>query len=97
MTSLADRSSCCLPRCLRSPCPASVTERLSNRVHDRRSGFDRSNINALGGEFSRTAGCRRVRKGVVAVRGEGDIDEASSLDEGAKLSFQESTGNSAGP
>ena len=31
------------------------------------------------------------------MRGEHEVHEAGRLDEGAKLSFQESTGNSAGP
>jgi hypothetical protein len=69
----------------------------------RRSGTEQRSvlacpdIDALGGERrgAPSRGC--VRKCVVAVRGERDVDEPGGLDERAKLSFQESTGYSAGP
>lgn len=61
------------------------------------SGLHGPNIDAPSLEFGGTASRRRIGKGVVAVRRERDIDEASVLKHGAKLSLRESTGNSASP
>jgi hypothetical protein len=59
--------------------------------------LDRADVDAFGRELGRTAGRGRIGKCVIAVLRERDIDEAGILDQGAKLSFQESAGNSAGP
>jgi hypothetical protein len=64
---------------------------------DHPSGLDRADVDAFGGELGRTAGGWRIGKRVVTMLRERDVDEAGILDEGAQLSFQESTGNSAGP
>ena len=64
---------------------------------EQRSVLACADVNALGRELGRTAGRRRIGKRVIAVRGEHEVHEAGRCDEGAKLSFQESTGNSAGP
>jgi hypothetical protein len=61
------------------------------------AGFDRADVDALRAELGGAGGGRGIRERVVAANGELDRREAGGFDEGAKLSFQESTGNSAGP
>src|SRR5215212_4285841 len=82
--------------------PTSARRSISSRDKapvrwDHPSGFDRTDVDAFRGELGSTAGRRRIGKRVVTMRGERDVAEAGRLDEGAKLSFQESTGYSAGP
>jgi hypothetical protein len=62
-----------------------------------RSGLCGADIDSLGGKLGGASGRRRVGKRVVTMRRKCDVDEAGILQRGAKLSFQESAGNSAGP
>ncbi len=59
--------------------------------------LDRSDVDTLRAERGRTSGEWCVRKGVVPVRGKRDLGESRAGDNLLKLSFQESTANSASP